>query len=79
MKIQYMRKPKPNDFINNQFTFGKIYEVLADYRKRRSGQKIPDDGFVIKDNNNQEIMVFFGDWKIIDDTIEKTFVFNYKK
>lgn len=44
MKVKYI--------INNQgqheqdkFTFGKEYQVIADYRKRQSGQIFRDNGF----------------------------------
>jgi hypothetical protein len=81
MKIKYIKQQRPNDFTDNIFfTFGKEYEVVADYRNRQSGQQIADNGFVINDDFGRTQMVFSGyngDFIITDNEIGNTFVFNY--
>ena len=59
------------------FTFGDGYKVIADYRKRQSGQKIRDNGFVVVDNRGHENMLFSNEVEIIEDG-EKCFTFSYK-
>lgn len=66
MKVKLINKPKRGDY-DKFFTFGNEYKVLADYRKRQSGQVIRDNGFVVVDNTGQEQMVFPDEFKIIDD------------
>lgn len=65
MKVKLI-KPKRGDY-DNLFTFGKEYQVIADYRNRKSGQAVKDNGLVIFDNTGQEQMVFPDEFKIIDD------------
>ena len=64
---------------DNNFTFNKEYEVIADYRKRQSGQKIPDNGFVIIDDFGLTQMVFNDNFIITDKEIEQTYIFNYQE
>ena len=76
MKVKYIEKTKgyePDKF----FTFGAEYKVLADYRKRQSGQKIADNGFVVIDNRGCENMLFPNQVEIMEDN-EECFVFSYK-
>ena len=76
MKIQYVKKYDRKVMENHKcFTTGKIYEVLADYRKRTSGQKINDSGFVIVDDLGQKQMLFEKDVLIIDTNKENTFIY----
>lgn len=78
MKVIYVVKPKRNEYEGiKSFTFQKEYKVLADYRKRQSGQKIADNGFVVIDDNGIENMLFQDQVKIIEDG-GKCFIFNYK-
>lgn len=77
MIIEYAKKPKINDFENKLFTYGKQYEVLADYRNRTPMQRFNDSGLVIKDDTNQIQMVFLDSFNIADDSIGSTYVFNY--
>lgn len=80
MKIKYIKQQRSNDFTDNiLFTFNKEYEVIADYRKRQSGQKIADNGYVIKDDSGRTQMVFDGNFIITDNRIGNTFIFNYKE
>lgn len=78
MKLKYVKKSIIGAFTDKVlFTFGKEYEVIADYRKRQSGQMVADNGFVINDDLGQTQMVFNGDFKITDNEVGNTFVFNY--
>lgn len=78
MIIEYVKKPKISDFENKLFTYGKRYEVLADYRNRTPMQKVNDSGLVIKDDMEQIQMVFLDSFKIVDGSINSTYVFNYE-
>ena len=77
MTVQFSIKPNANDFHNNLFTYGKEYEVLADYRNRASMQRFNDSGLVIKDDIGQIQMVFLDSFKIVDNSVNLTYVFNY--
>jgi hypothetical protein len=78
MKVIYIVKPKRTEYEGNKsFTFQKEYKVLADYRKRQSGQKIADNGLVVIDDNGIENMLFQNQVEIVEDG-EKCFIFNYK-
>lgn len=75
MKVKYI--VQPTGYVPNRcFTFGAEYKVLADYRKRQSGQLIADNGFVVIDDKGQTNMLFCDQVKIIEDN-EKCFVFSY--
>lgn len=68
MKVKLINKPKRGTYESDRFfTYGTEYKVLADYRNRKSGQVIPDNGFVVVDNTGQEQMVFPDEFEIIDD------------
>jgi len=76
MKVKYninsvRAEYEPNKF----FTFGDEYKVIADYRKRQSGQQIRDNGFVVIDNRGHENMLFSNEVEIIEDE-EKCFTFH---
>jgi len=80
MKIKYTKKPKANDFENEKFTFNKEYNVLADYRNRKSGQVVSDNGFVILADNHGIEMVFLSDgFQISNTEKEETYIFEYSK
>ena len=80
MKIQYIKKYDRSTLDNNKnFTTGKIYEVLADYRNRTSGQKINDAGFVVTDNFGQTQMLFENDIFIVDANKENTYIYEKPK
>lgn len=66
MKVKLINKPKRGDY-DNLFTYGKEYQVIADYRNRKSGQVVKDDGLVIFDNTGQEQMIFLNEFEMIDD------------
>ncbi len=66
MKVKLINKPKRGDY-DHLFTYGKEYQVIADYRNRKSGQVIRDNGFVVVDNTGQEQMVFPDEFEMIDD------------
>ena len=79
MKIQYNVKPNRGQYDADRFfTYGKIYDVIADYRKRQSAQVVRDNGFVIIDNLGQNNMLFENEIVIIDNNIDNTFIFDYK-
>lgn len=78
MKIKYIRKNKISDLeCDRKFTENKEYKVLADYRERCSGQKIPDAGLVIINDKNEKVMVFLYDFKITCNEKGDTYI--YKK
>lgn len=78
MKVKYVKKPRPNDFKNSCFTFGKEYDVLADYRLRKQWNNgVRDNGFVIKDDTGASNMVFIEDVEITDNSKGNTYVFAY--
>jgi hypothetical protein len=78
MKIMY--NVKKETFENQNVTYGKEYEVIADYRTRPQNKGWSrDDGFVIKDDNGQVEMLLLEDIKITDNNIGNTFIFEYKK
>lgn len=77
MKIKYIKKNSMYDDANKFFTTGNEYVVLADYRQRRSGQKIRDNGFVVLDNMGNTNMVFENEVQIIDN--DTTNVYTYEK
>lgn len=76
MKIMYNVKPTRNQYEQDKFfTYGKTYDVIADYRKRQSGQKIADNGFVVIDNTGQHNMLFTNQVTIINEDKENTYIF----
>lgn len=77
MKVEYTAKTI--NTYESKFTKGKVYNVLADYRNRKSGQDVYDSGFIIKDDNGDENIVSPYDVKIVDDTKGDTFVFEVKE
>jgi len=77
MKVKYIVHPTGYKTDTN-FTVGAEYKVLADYRHRKSGQQIADNGFVVIDNQGCENMLFSNQVKIIQDG-EKCFTFSYKQ
>lgn len=78
MKVQYIKKPKINDFENKKYTFLKEYDVIADYRKRCDGQVVADNGLVILNDENENDMIFLNDFKLSDKDVKNTYVFSYK-
>ena len=77
MKVKYNVKSIRAGYEPDKiFTFGVEYKVIADYRKRQSGQTIRDNGFVVIDNQGQENMLFSNEVEIIEDG-EKCFTFSY--
>ena len=76
MKVKYIVQPTGYE-PDKIFTFESEYKVLADYRKRQSGQRVADNGFVVIDNQGHENMLFSNQVKIIEDG-EKCFTFCYK-
>jgi len=77
MKVKYNVKPSIGDYSQDKFfTFGAEYKVLADYRKRQSGQAIRDSGFVVIDNTGQKNMVFPKQVELIEDD-EPCYTFNH--
>jgi len=78
MKIMYNVKSTRGQYESEKyFTYGKVYNVLADYRKRNSRQRFRDNGFVIIDNTGQHNMLFMDQVTVTDNNIENTFVFEY--
>jgi hypothetical protein len=61
-----------------KFTFGKEYDIVADYTKRMSGQKVRDNGYVIKNDLGEIDMVFKNQVIISDDKQGDTYIFSYK-
>ena len=80
MKVQYIKKYDRSVLENNKnFTTGKVYEVLADYRNRTSGQKINDAGFVVTDDFGKTQMLFENDVLIVDTNKENTYIYEKPK
>ena len=80
VKIQYIKKYDRRILENNKnFTTGKIYEVLADYRNRTSAQKINDSGLVIQDDFGVNRMIFENEFLIVDTNKENTYVYEKPK
>lgn len=80
MKIQYIKKYDRSVLDNHKnFTTGKVYEVLADYRQRTSAQKINDSGLVIKDEFGVNRMIFENEFLIVDDNKENTYIYEKPK
>ena len=80
MKVQYIKKYDRSVLENHKnFTTGKVYEVLADYRNRTSGQKINDSGFVVIDDFGQTQMLFENDVLILDTNKENTYIYEKPK
>jgi hypothetical protein len=76
MKIMYSIKPTRGTYDPDKyFSYGKIYDVIADYTKRKSGQCIPDNGYVVLDNTGQNNMLFANQITMIDDKQDNTFIF----
>lgn len=75
MTIKYIGKTKRGSYDKLNFTYDKHYEVLADYRNRVSGQNVPDNGFVIKNDEDENVMVFMNNFVITDNNTANTFVF----
>ena len=77
MNIKYNIKSSRGEYEQDKrFTLGKEYKVIADYRKRQSGQTVRDDGFVVIDDKGQENMLFSNEVVIIEDG-EECFTFSY--
>jgi len=76
MKVKYIVNDRTDYKKRERFTLGKEYKVLADYRNRQSGQKIPDNGFVVIDDKGQNNMVFSNEVQIIEDN-EACYTFEY--
>ena len=77
MKVKYNKRTnETGNYANRFFTFGKEYKVLADYRERKSGQIIADNGFVVIDDLGQTNMVFPDQVEIIEDR-ESCYMFRY--
>ena len=78
MKIQYNIRSSRGQYETDKFfTYGKIYNVIADYRKRDSKQTNRDNGFIVIDNLGQNNMLFENEIVIVDNNIDNTFIFNY--
>ena len=79
MKLKYIKEYRCSEYKEGKFFKPENeYEVLADYRKRTSNQKIPDDGFVVVDDLGTQRMVFLKDGFILSEREgAKTFVFIY--
>lgn len=67
MKVVYSLRSKNEQ--GEKFTFGKAYQVSADYRNRVSGQKVRDNGFVVVDNNGEIGMLFADEVVIVEDDV----------
>ncbi len=65
MKAKYLVKPGFSP--DKHFTFGREYQVLADYRQRQSGQVVRDNGLVVVDDLGAHNMLFPNQVEIIDD------------
>ena len=78
MKVKYIVNNPEQYKRNEKFTFGKEYQVIADYRKRESNQIHRDNGFVVKDNKGQDNMLFSNEVIIIEDN-EPCFTFIKKE
>ena len=79
MRVRYIVNSTRGDYEKDEiFTLGKEYKVLADYRRRQSGQKYADNGFVVKDNRGHKNMLFSNEVEIIEDE-EKCFTFEYQR
>lgn len=72
MKIKYIGGIKER----KDFTLGKEYKVLADYRGRCSCQVVRDNGFVVINDNGFEKMLFDEEARTTDDG-EKYYIFSY--
>ncbi len=77
MKVKYIINNR-GQYEQNKFTFGKEYQVIADYRKRQSKQMFRDNGFVVKDNRGEYNMLFSDEVIIIEDG-EPCFIFDYNQ
>ena len=76
MKVVYNVKPKRGEYDEERFfTYGKEYQVIADYRKRMNGD---NSGFVIEDNTGCVNMLLPKDVIIIQDD-KPCYTFEYKK
>ena len=76
MKVVYNVKPKRGEYDEERvFTYGKEYQIIADYRKRMSGD---DGGLVIEDNRGGINMLLPKDVIIIQDD-KPCYTFEYKK
>ena len=78
MKVKYIVNNPEQYKRNEKFTFGKEYQVIADYRKRQSKQMFRDNGFVVKDNRGEYNMLFSDEVIIIEDG-EPCFIFDYNQ
>lgn len=77
MRVKYIKKTNKTGFYANRFfTCGEEYKVLADYRGRKSGQHIADNGFVVIDNQGNPNMVYPDQVEIIEDK-EPCYTFSY--
>ncbi len=80
MKVLYNVKLKRSEYdAGKKFTYGKEYNVLADYRQRYSKQVNRDDGFVVMDDTGESNMLFSNEVLITDPDITNVYVFSYNK
>lgn len=77
MKVKYNIKRSGYES-DKFFTLGTEYKVIADYRQRRSGQQVRDNGFVVVDNSGQQNMLFSDEIELIEDG-EECYTFSCKE
>lgn len=78
MKIMYCIKQNRATYESEiKFTFGKTYDVIADYTKRTSGQSIRDNGYVVKNDLGEDNMLFANQITIVDNKKDNTYIFDY--
>ena len=77
MEIMYIVKQNVRTYeVDKYFTFGKTYDVIADYTKRTSAQRIDDSGYVVKDNRGVDNMLFSHQTTVIDNKKDNTYIFD---
>lgn len=80
MKVLYNVRLKRSEYdAGKKFTYGKEYNVLADYRCRDSKQEIQDNGYVVIDDVGEKNMLFSNEVLITDTDISDVYVFSYNK
>jgi hypothetical protein len=79
MKVTYNKKLQDSRDNGKHFTYGKSYNVLADYRKRDSRQHERDNGLVVLDDFGQVNMLFADEITITDTDTTNVYVFDYKE
>lgn len=79
MKVLYNVAPTRGEYTaDKKFTYGKEYNVLADYRQRNSKQVNRDNGFVIIDDTGESNMLLSNEILITDTDIKNVYVFSNK-